>query len=179
MRKIMNGLMLLALPLGLLQAQAPVGKVAPMNAGGPAAMRALSTFLVGKFGTSVIYEAELRCGSRELCKSEAASPAGKANASARREALRQEFLVGQQGVRVGSRSSSVTCDATDCRVRGASRFVQIKEPVMQGDTAIVALHVYENATKNLVIRSYRVKMMNAQSKWSVLSIDRLGFSTDS
>ena len=150
-----------------------------MNVDGPAAMRALSTFLVANFGTSVIYETELRCGNRGLCKAEAASSVGKANASARRETLRQEFFAGQQGVRVGNRSSSVTCDATDCRVRGASRFVQIKEPVMQGDTAVVALHVYENAAKNLVIRSYRVKMMNAHSKWSVLSMERLGFSTGS
>ena len=142
-------------------------------------MRTLGKYLTGQFGTSVIYESEMRCANRALCRAEGASLASQSEARGRRAMLQHSLLASQPSVRLGVRKVTVTCCVTDCQVRGASRFIQVKEPVIRGDTAFVSLHVYENAAKTYKIRSYLVRILNSRTEgWSVLAMQRLGFTKD-
>jgi hypothetical protein len=59
----------------------------------------------------------------------------------------------------------------------AARFVQMKEPIVRGDSAFLALRVYENVNGGVKIRNYAVTVVrNDDLGWKVAAMNRLGFT---
>ena len=163
------------LPLGTVRAQSTATLTDAKRPVGAAATRALGRYLVGQFGTSVIYERELRCANRSLCRAEL-MPDAQAAGRARRQVFHHALLEGRQAVNFGVREAVVTCNTYNCQVRGASGFIQVEEPVSRGDTVFIAVNSYENAATTVLIHSFLVRMVGSQSVWKEIAMDRLGYT---
>jgi hypothetical protein len=175
-RALMQVAMYLLLPISVASAQ--VAKpLPPATSSANAAVRALAAHLSAAFGNSIIYEVDIRCANRKLCQAEATAAEAGAEGRARRQELHRSLVAEQPGARFGERRAFVTCTTIDCQVRGAARFVQMKEPIVRGDSAFLALRVYENVNGGVKIRNYAVTVVrNDDLGWKVAAMNRLGFT---
>ena len=97
---------------------------------------------------------------------------------ARRTATETADLARSLGAEVGDLSDYRICATTNlntCLIRGADAVVSVGTPVIQGDSAVIALRIFHNYTlptgeQGLTSRSARLQLGRQGSNWTVIRI---------
>lgn len=110
-----------------------------------AVYRAVGVYLRSAFGNDFLLDTTVTCASVRQCARErriGTFAVGDARRGALRSALAENIASG----RLSTLAAAIPCGKAGeaCRVRGASRFVQLKEPVFKGDSATVVMRVFAN-----------------------------------
>ena len=109
-----------------------------------AVFRGVGEYIAGRYGNNLILGRVVNCASMAECKQEGASTEVALGGRKRRDTLFAALLSTVGHVATGQRAASLNCDATTCNVRGADRFIRVKEPIFAGDTATVRIRVDSN-----------------------------------
>jgi len=175
MRSAFIALIAIALEVGSAWSQ-PSGL--PHMIDSVSAVQGAGRYIVGSYGTDFILNPGIKCGSVRECRAEQNSGVTKALGDARRGI----FLAALQGVianvRVATRAEALGCDdvAHVCRVRGAARYFEVREPTFANDTATLRVRYYESEGRFLRQQVDVIHLVKGQgSAWVVVGREALGY----